>query len=150
MARAGHPGSRTPPTSSSTSLRGRLRPTCCGRAPAIPSKITEEHVDRWYEMWMREGNRGAILDRLRVYGSADVVEVVGQVKVPVLILWGEANPQTPIEQAAELKGMLKNAAKSASSPIPASGTRRSRRPATSSRATSGPISTAPCLPQLTP
>ena len=42
-----------------------------------PSKITEEHVDRWYEMWMREGNRGAILDRLRVYGSSDVVEVVG-------------------------------------------------------------------------
>lgn len=74
-----------------------------------PSKITEEHVDRWYEMWLREGNRGAILDRLRVYGSADVVDVLAEVKVPVLILWGEANPQTPIGQAAELKGMLKNA-----------------------------------------
>ena len=74
-----------------------------------PSKITEEHVDRWYEMWMREGNRGAILYRLRVYGSSDVVDVVGQVKVPVLILWGEANKQTPIEQATELKAMLKNA-----------------------------------------
>lgn len=74
-----------------------------------PSKITEEHVDRWYEMWMREGNRGAILDRLRVYGSADVVDVLAQVKVPVLILWGEANPQTPIEQAGELKAMLRNA-----------------------------------------
>jgi pimeloyl-ACP methyl ester carboxylesterase len=74
-----------------------------------PSKITEEHVDRWYEMWLREGNRGAILDRLRVYDSADVVDVVGEVRVPVLILWGEANPQTPIEQAAELKGMLRNA-----------------------------------------
>lgn len=74
-----------------------------------PSRITEEHVDRWYEMWMREGNRGAILDRLRVYGSADVAEVVARVNVPVLILWGEANPQTPIEQAAELKAMLSSA-----------------------------------------
>jgi pimeloyl-ACP methyl ester carboxylesterase len=74
-----------------------------------PARITEQHVDRWYEMWMREGNRGAILDRLRVYGSADVVDVVAEVSVPVLILWGEANPQTPLEQATELKGMLRNA-----------------------------------------
>ncbi len=74
-----------------------------------PAKITEEHINRWYEMWMREGNRGAILDRLRAYGSADVIDVAAQVTVPVLILWGEANPQTPIGQAAELQAMLKNA-----------------------------------------
>lgn len=74
-----------------------------------PSKITEENIDRWYEMWMREGNRRAILDRLRAYDSSDVVEVLAAVKVPVLILWGEANPQTPIGQATELKAMLKNA-----------------------------------------
>lgn len=71
-----------------------------------PASITEEHVDRWYEMWRREGNRKAILQRIGVYTSADVPEVVAAVKVPVLILWGEANPQTPIEQAEELKGML--------------------------------------------
>jgi pimeloyl-ACP methyl ester carboxylesterase len=74
-----------------------------------PSKITEEHIDRWYEMWMREGNRRAILDRLRAYDSSGVVEVLAAVKVPVLILWGEANPQTPIGQATELKALLKNA-----------------------------------------
>ncbi len=74
-----------------------------------PAKITEEHVSRWYDMWMREGNRGAILDRLRVYDSADVPEVLAQVRVPVLILWGEANPQTPLEQAGELKAMLTQA-----------------------------------------
>jgi pimeloyl-ACP methyl ester carboxylesterase len=73
------------------------------------TKITEEHIDRWYELWMREGNRRAILDRLSVYDSADVPEVIAAVRAPVLILWGEANPQTPLEQAAELKGMLKNA-----------------------------------------
>jgi pimeloyl-ACP methyl ester carboxylesterase len=74
-----------------------------------PARISEEHVDRWYEMWRREGNRAAILNRLRVYDSSDVVDVVANVRVPVLILWGEANPQTPIEQAEELKAMLKNA-----------------------------------------
>lgn len=74
-----------------------------------PARITEEHIDRWYEMWLREGNRGAILDRLSVYDSSDVVEVLAEVRVPVLILWGEANPQTPIEQAAELQELLANA-----------------------------------------
>lgn len=74
-----------------------------------PSRITEKHVDRWYDLWMREGNRRAILDRLRVYDSSDVVEVLAEVRVPVLILWGEANPQTPIEQAGELIAMLENA-----------------------------------------
>jgi pimeloyl-ACP methyl ester carboxylesterase len=74
-----------------------------------PQRITEEHVDRWYDLWMREGNRRAMLERLRVYDSSDVAQVVAQVRVPVLILWGEANPQTPIEQASELKAMLRNA-----------------------------------------
>jgi pimeloyl-ACP methyl ester carboxylesterase len=74
-----------------------------------PARITEEQVDRWYELWMREGNRGAILDRLRVYESDDVARVVAGVKAPVLILWGEANPQTPIGQAAELEAMLTGA-----------------------------------------
>ncbi len=72
-----------------------------------PTRITDEHIDRWYEGWMREGNRSAILDRLRAYSSADVVDIIGKVEVPVLVLWGEANPQTPIEQAGELMTMLK-------------------------------------------
>ncbi|MCK6371884.1 MAG: alpha/beta hydrolase [Gammaproteobacteria bacterium] len=71
-----------------------------------PGRITEEHVSRWHDLWLRAGNRGAILDRLRAYDSADVAEIVAQVRVPVLILWGEANPQTPLEQAAELQAML--------------------------------------------
>lgn len=74
-----------------------------------PSRITDEHIDRWHELWMREGNRRAILQRLRVYDSSDVAEVVGAVHAPVLLLWGEANPQTPVEQALELKAMLSDA-----------------------------------------
>ncbi len=74
-----------------------------------PSRITEEHIDRWYDGWLREGNRAAILARLRAYSSADVVDMIAAVRVPVLVLWGEANPQTPIEQAGELMAMLKAA-----------------------------------------
>ncbi|MCC7258522.1 MAG: alpha/beta hydrolase [Gammaproteobacteria bacterium] len=75
-----------------------------------PALITEEHIDRWYDLWMREGNRAAILARLRAYDGGNVAGVVGRVRAPVLILWGDANPQTPPEQASELAAMLTAAA----------------------------------------
>ncbi len=74
-----------------------------------PAKITGEHVDRWYDLWMREGNRGAILDRLRAHDGAGVADVANEIRVPVLILWGEADPRNPPEQVAVLQGLLKNA-----------------------------------------
>jgi pimeloyl-ACP methyl ester carboxylesterase len=74
-----------------------------------PSKVTDKLIDQWYEMWMREGQRAAILARLRSYSSADIVKVTAAVRVPTLILWGEENPQAPVEQAKELRQMLGNA-----------------------------------------
>ncbi len=74
-----------------------------------PDKVTDELIDRWYEMWLREGQREAILARLRSYSSADIVTATAGVRMPTLILWGAANPQTPVEQAYELQTMLVNA-----------------------------------------
>lgn len=74
-----------------------------------PSKVDDRLIDRWYDMWMREGQRAAILARLRSYSSADIVKVTAAVSVPTLILWGEKNPQAPVEQAEELRHMLSSA-----------------------------------------
>lgn len=74
-----------------------------------PDKVTEALVDRWYQMWLREGQRPAILARLRSYSSAEITRVTQAVRSPTLILWGEANPQAPVEQADELRKMLVNA-----------------------------------------
>lgn len=74
-----------------------------------PSLVDDELIDRWYEMWLREGQRPAILARLRSYSSADLPRVTAAVTVPTLILWGEKNPQAPVEQAEELRSMLVNA-----------------------------------------
>ncbi len=74
-----------------------------------PSKVNDRLIDQWYDMWMREDQRAAILARLRSYSSADIVKVTAAVSVPTLILWGEKNPQAPVEQAEELHQMLKNA-----------------------------------------
>jgi len=74
-----------------------------------PEQVSDELIDQWYDMWMREGQRAAMLARLRTYSSADIITATAGVRSPVLILWGEANPQAPVAQAAELAGMLVNA-----------------------------------------
>ena len=74
-----------------------------------PSKVNDKLIDQWYDMWMLEGQRAAILARLRSYSSADIVKVTAAIRVPTLILWGEKNPQAPVEQAEELRKMLTNA-----------------------------------------
>jgi pimeloyl-ACP methyl ester carboxylesterase len=73
-----------------------------------PARVDDKLIDQWYEMWLREGQRAAILARLRAYSSADLGKVTAAVAVPVLILWGELDPQTPVEQADELRKLLVN------------------------------------------
>ncbi|MDH4021570.1 MAG: alpha/beta hydrolase [Gammaproteobacteria bacterium] len=74
-----------------------------------PSRVDDRLIDQWYEMWLRDGQRAAILARLRAYSSADLGKVTTAIAVPTLILWGELDPQTPLEQAEELRKLLVNA-----------------------------------------
>jgi pimeloyl-ACP methyl ester carboxylesterase len=76
-----------------------------------PAKVTDELIDEWWEMWRHAGNRAAVLDRLRQYRANDIDAVIGRVRAPVLLVWGEKDPQTPVEQAAEIQGLLKSAAR---------------------------------------
>jgi pimeloyl-ACP methyl ester carboxylesterase len=73
------------------------------------SKLTDAVIDEWYEMWMRAGNRPAMLARLRQYVSGDVEAKIRAVQVPVLLLWGEKNPRVPVALAYEFQKLLVNA-----------------------------------------
>ncbi len=73
------------------------------------SKLTDSVIDEWYEMWMREGNRGAMLGNLRQYVSGDVEGKIRAVRVPVLLMWGEKNPRVPLPLAYEFQKLLVNA-----------------------------------------
>jgi pimeloyl-ACP methyl ester carboxylesterase len=73
-----------------------------------PSRLPESLVDRWYDMWMREGQREAQLDRLSQYEAGDIQGVIRKVRAPVLLLWGEANTTARFEQAAEFMHLLEN------------------------------------------
>jgi pimeloyl-ACP methyl ester carboxylesterase len=74
-----------------------------------PTKLPDELVDRWYDMWMREGQRKAQLDRLSQYASGDIEGLVRSIRVPVLLLWGEANTTAVFEQSGEFRKLLENA-----------------------------------------
>lgn len=73
------------------------------------SKLSDTVIDRWHEMWLREGQRAAQLSRLRQYASGDLEGVIQQVRAPTLLLWGEANSQAEVDQAYEIRELLENA-----------------------------------------
>ena len=72
------------------------------------SKLTDEVIDRWYDMWMREGNREAQLDRLQQYKSGDIEGVIRRLRPPTLLMWGEANTTAKFEQAEHFRELLEN------------------------------------------
>jgi pimeloyl-ACP methyl ester carboxylesterase len=60
-------------------------------------------------MWMREGNRLAMLNLLRQYVSGGVEDKIRAVNVPVLLIWGEKNKRVPVALAYETRDLLVNA-----------------------------------------
>ncbi len=73
------------------------------------SKLTDELVDQWFELWRLEGQREAQLDRLRTYDSGDIYSVFRSIDRPVLLLWGEDNQTAKFEQHEEILHLLESA-----------------------------------------
>jgi len=61
--------------------------------------VTDELIDRYYELERLEGQRPAELARMEQTVRGKVEEVLGAVTAPTLIQWGEDNPQFPVSQA---------------------------------------------------
>ena len=73
------------------------------------SKLSDELVDQWYELWRLEGQREAQLDRLKTYDSGDIFSVYRSISRPVLLLWGEDNQTAKFEQHEEIIHLLESA-----------------------------------------
>ena len=58
---------------------------------------------------MREGQREAQLDRLSQYQAGDIEGLIRSIRVPVLLLWGEANTTAVFSQSVEFRELLKDA-----------------------------------------
>lgn len=76
---------------------------------ASPATPPEALIDRWYDFWMRKGQREAQLDRLSQYQAGDIEALVRSIRVPVLLLWGEANTTAVFSQSVEFRKLLAGA-----------------------------------------
>jgi pimeloyl-ACP methyl ester carboxylesterase len=74
-----------------------------------PENLPPELVDRWYDFWMREGQRKAQLDRLAQYEAGDIEGIVRSIRVPVLLLWGEDNQTAHFSHAGVFRELLTDA-----------------------------------------
>jgi pimeloyl-ACP methyl ester carboxylesterase len=68
-----------------------------------PSRLTDAAVDRYWAMARRAGNRGAMLARITGPPDPTLADRLGELKLPVLIQWGELDRWIPLSDAHGFK-----------------------------------------------
>ena len=66
---------------------------------ADDSQVDEMLVDRYYDLSLRAGNRGALSDRLREFDNVEDQAQIKQLALPTLIMWGAKDDLIPVENA---------------------------------------------------
>lgn len=61
-----------------------------------PSRVSDELVERYYQMALREGNRRALVQRLQQNQRGADAERIRELKLPTLILWGGKDKLVPL------------------------------------------------------
>jgi pimeloyl-ACP methyl ester carboxylesterase len=67
-----------------------------GNVYGNPDKVTEDLVDRYFELNTREGNRAALTKRFVETKAGQLANRVGELTQPTLIMWGEQDRLIPI------------------------------------------------------
>ena len=75
---------------------------------ANPDKITEELIDRYFELSLKEGNRQAFIDRFQKQKTSASHEQIPKIAQESLILWGEKDFLIPVENAYLFEKNLPN------------------------------------------
>jgi pimeloyl-ACP methyl ester carboxylesterase len=79
---------------------------------ADKSKVNEALIDRYMDLTLREGNRGAFVERMANPKNTIVIvnasDLVKTIKVPTLILWGAEDGLIPVESAEHFHADLPN------------------------------------------
>ncbi|WOJ98239.1 alpha/beta hydrolase [Congregibacter brevis] len=71
-----------------------------------PDALTEEVVNRYYDLMLAPGARDALIKRMAQTVLVDPKPVLRRIKVPVLLLWGERDGAIPIANAADYQAHL--------------------------------------------
>lgn len=68
-----------------------------------PSKVSAELVDRYYELTLRTGNRGALRQRFIQAEAGQGYQRIAEIKVPTLIIWGGRDQLIPPDNAERFR-----------------------------------------------
>ena len=75
-----------------------------------PSKVTDEMIDRIYDLLHFPGNRAALIGRYLAPSDDAAVEAgLPRLAVPTLIEWGGSDPVLPVSSAREFQRLIRNA-----------------------------------------
>jgi pimeloyl-ACP methyl ester carboxylesterase len=72
------------------------------------SLVTEDLVDRYFDLTLREGNRQAMVDRLNTVVDYSNIQELQNLTCPTLVLWGEDDYLIPVSSAKEFSSLLPN------------------------------------------
>jgi pimeloyl-ACP methyl ester carboxylesterase len=73
-----------------------------------PALVTENLVQRYYDLNLREGNRQALVDRFTRVQVADT-SLLKNLAMPVLLIWGDQDQVIPVENADRFMRLLPHA-----------------------------------------
>lgn len=76
---------------------------------AQPERLTEELVDRYWELLRFPGNRQAAVDRGKADREPEKWADVGTLKMPVLLLWGEQDKVIPLSHGKAFEAAIPGA-----------------------------------------
>jgi pimeloyl-ACP methyl ester carboxylesterase len=68
-----------------------------------PSRVTPELVDRYFELATREGNRNALMERMRQLQPGTLAERITDITQPTLILWGKKDRLIPLRYGEQFQ-----------------------------------------------
>lgn len=75
-------------------------------AYADATKLSEDMVTRYHDLMLAPGSRDVLFQRMAQTVLVDPEPLLGQIDVPVLLLWGELDRMIPIENAADYQRVL--------------------------------------------
>ena len=73
-----------------------------------PTLVTEELVDRYFDLSTREGNREALGKRLEHFDSTAFLDRISEIQQPTLVLWGKQDRLIPFSSAARFAADIEN------------------------------------------
>jgi pimeloyl-ACP methyl ester carboxylesterase len=78
-------------------------------AYADPDALDEPTLERYHDLLLAPGNRGALISRMEQTVLTDPVPFLERIDVPVLLLWGEEDGMIPVQNGQDYLDALPNA-----------------------------------------